>query len=275
MVTQECRVCGATKPITDFFKNSGYANNYSRECKVCEHKRKSKKRQPNNALQYIGSIYPGTHFTVLKDLGRRLCQSKSGKEYRERFILVRCQCGEERELGMQALKAGNSTACQSPTCHLSSSGKKHKGSLLIDDGIFFINKGTIDNFKKGAQVRGIAWDPQLDDGTIFAKMWKNQGGRCSYTGISIPCGKAGSEREWSPQRIDANGIYTESNLTLVHTCVNIMISAFSHEAMDIFVYKRYQNLTNEQKNNLQSKTDEQIRQQFHQELSNRFNKKIG
>jgi len=276
MGSKKCRVCQIEKPTDQFYKSgNAYADGRSTECAECENKRKKARRQPKSPNKCVGQEYPNTFLTILaKSVRIERINKKNGNTYKDAFIEVKCRCGVTKKVCFGSLKAGSITSCQSENCEYSSSGRRHKNSLLIDDGVFFINKHTIKNLKKGAKQRGIYWDESLDDGKFFGDLYRKQNGKCSYTGISMPCGKTSVDREWSPQRVDSNEVYVKENLTLYHTAINMVMNCYTEEEMDLLVFLRSPLIPEEKKQRFKNMSDEQYRKVFNNAIARMHKRKL-
>ncbi len=55
MVQKSCRICGATKPLTEFHRAKDMRDGHRNECKVCFRER-SKARYAANPEKYIAGV---------------------------------------------------------------------------------------------------------------------------------------------------------------------------------------------------------------------------
>lgn len=95
MNVKTCRVCGLTKPVVGFRPHNMTSDGYANTCRDCH------PTQPSTATP--GEVYG--KLTVVQEANR------AGK--RQRRVLVRCECGNIREVAVCGLRNGNVHSCQS------------------------------------------------------------------------------------------------------------------------------------------------------------------
>ena len=98
-----------------------------------------------------------TKWTYLKDVEIRMY----GKTYR-RIILVRCECGVEKEVQLNNVSGGHSVCCGKASCK----SPHNKGNRSIETSY----NGLFSSYKRGAEKRGYKFELTKEEFKKFLNM---------------------------------------------------------------------------------------------------------
>ncbi len=221
--------------------------------------------------KYIGQKIPGTHLTLLEDLGVRTHRSR-----KRRLVRTKCDCGAIAESIYADIGRGKKTCGQQKICPfaraLAGSGadsearkkgrkefnkKQRERSVLLEnkEHNFCLIKATYNLYIKNAKKRKLEWylTPEF-----IEQLWIEQGGKCKITGIPLTCGTTYKNHTWSLDRIDNSKPYTKDNVQIVSKTYNMVKATRTDEEMQLIAYLVSQNIPYEKLRIYNSMTLQQI-----------------
>lgn len=152
--------------------------------------------------------------------GKLLVISKSNNNKSGRTMwLCNCDCGKEKIVSTKLLKNGESNSCG---CNWRVQNKKHASWKGYEE----IPKDFFSNIRRGANLRGIEFNIQIED------LWElllKQNRKCALSGLEIKFSKIRKDRKnktISLDRIDNSKGYVKNNIQFVHKHINIMKNKF-------------------------------------------------